>query len=225
MSKADDLIQYYVNRLLWQYRLPKAQNTIAITAKQLIADGVLFQIQDGYELNTALGLQLDVLGKYIGLPRGIGDPAPLPFFGFVDYDGGGNENGLTDYNTAVNNLVVFYEYGYNQQNATDLSDTAYLFMLMLKIALNTSDNTLYGIQQILSGTLRGAVRVVDNRNMTLTYYVNDTALPVSITVLRPYLPRPMGVGISGVIATFNLVTSDGDNLVTSDGDQIISNTD
>lgn len=223
MPNLDQLIDYYVRRLLWQYAKPNAQQTVAISVKQLVADGILFQIQDGYVLDTAVGVQLDVIGKYVGLPRNIGEAAPLPFFGFVDYAGGGNTNGLTDYDSSVNNTVVFYEYDYNEANATALSDTAYRFMLKLKIALNSCDNTLYGIQTVLLELLGTSVRVVDNKDMSLTYYVNDTVLPASLAVLTPYLPKPMGVRIANVIATFNLVTSDGDNLVTSDGDQLISN--
>lgn len=222
-ARVDSLIASYIRLLLWQYQKPKAQQTIAILAKQMVADGILFQIQNGYTLGTAVGAQLDVLGKYVGLPRNIGDPTPLPFFGFVDYAGGGNTNGLTDYTSGVNKDVVFYEYDYNQQNATSLSDTAYLYMLLLKIALNTGDMTLYGIQQTLATTLGGAVRVEDNRDMSLTYYVDDSGLPVSISTLTPYLPKPMGVRIANVVSTFNLITSDGDNIVTGDGDQIISN--
>lgn len=221
MAVTDELISYYVKRLLWQYQKPKAQQTVAILAKQLIADGILFQIQDGYGLASATGKQLDVLGKYIGLPRDIGDPAPLPFFGFVDYTGvGSNTNGLTDYNSAANAEVVFYEYNYNEQNATALSDTSYLFMLLLKIALNTGDMTLYGIQVTLRDVLYNSVRVVDNKDMSLTYYVG-TNIPVSPTVLAPYLPKPMGVRIANVIVQSNLVTDTGDNIVTDTGDQIV----
>lgn len=221
MPNLDSLIAYYVNRLLWEYKLPKAQQTIAITVKQIIADGILFQIQDGYTLGSAIGKQLDVLGKYIGLSRMIGDPTPLPFFGFVSYDGiGDNTNGLTDYESNVNQDVVFYDYDYNQQNVTALSDTAYLYMLFLKIALNTGDMTLYGIQNILADTLDGRVRVVDNADMSLTYYVG-TNIPVTPTVLTPYLPKPMGVRIANVIVQSNLVTGDGANVVTGDGDQIV----
>lgn len=219
----DALIQYYVNRLLWQYQKPKAQQTIAILTKQLVADGILTQIQNGYELTTAIGAQLDVLGKYIGLPRNIGDPTPAPFFGFVDYAGGGNTNGFSDYSSGVNKDVVFYDYNYNEKNATDLSDTSYLFMLLLKIALNTGDMSLYDIQTRLKALVGDAIRVEDNKDMSLTYYIDDSDLPVSITTITPYLPKPMGVRIDSIVSTFNLVTSGGDNIVTGDGDQIISN--
>lgn len=222
MPDIDTLIDYYVRRLLYQYQKPKAQQTIAIYAKQIIADGIIFQIQDGYELNSAIGAQLDVLGKYIGLSRNIGDPDPLPFFGFVDYAGGGNPNGFTDYAGGVNTSGVFYEYDYNAQNATALSDAAYLKMLLLKIALNTGDMTLYGIQTRLLELFGDSVRVTDNADMSLTYSVNVSDLPVSLTVLTPYLPKPMGVRIANVIAQYNFVTSSGDTLITSDGDTFIS---
>lgn len=223
MADTDDLVSYYVNRLLWEYQKPKAQQTIAILIKQLVADGLLWQIEDGFTLDTAVGPQLDILGKYIGLPRTIGDPAPLPFFGFVDYVGANPQNmhGLTDYNSGVNNDAVFYTYGYNAQAATALSDTSYLLMLLFKIQLNISDNTLYTIQNILFTLFGGKVRVVDNANMSLTYYVGSN-LAVSPGVLTPYLPKPMGVRIANVFVTLPIVTGTGDNIVTGTGDTIVA---
>lgn len=223
MASLDTTITYYVGRLLYQYQRPKAQQAIAILVKQIFADGLPWVLQDAFNLNTAIGAQLDTLGKYIGLPRDIGDPTPLPFFGFVDYVNTNpqNQNGLTDYNSSINSGVVFFEYGYSQQAATALSDTSYAFMLFLKIALNTSDNTLYSIQEILLTTLNGNVRVVDNRDMSLTYYVG-TNIPVSPTVLAPYLPRPMGVRVANIIVQNLIITGSGDNIVTGSGDNIVA---
>ena len=223
MADLDTSITYYVGRLLYQYQRPKAQQAIAILVKQLFADGLPWVLQDAFNLDTATGQQLDTLGKYIGLPRDIGDPTPLPFFGFVDYVNTNPQNlhGLTDYNSNINSDVVFFEYGYNQQAATALSDTSYAFMLFLKIALNTSDNTLYSIQKTVSETLRGNVRVVDNRDMSLTYYVGSN-LPVSATVLSPYLPKPMGVRIANIIIENLIITGGGDDIVTDSGDNIVA---
>ncbi len=223
MPDVTDTIQYYVERLLWEYQKPKAQQTIAILVKQALMDGVAWSVQDGFDLNTAVGAQLDTLGKYVGLPRSIGSPTPLPFFGFVDYLRGNpqNENGLTDYGSGINNLGVFYDYGYNKRAATDLGDVAYYYMLLFKLRLNVGDMTLYGIQQALQDVFSGAVRVVDNADMTLDYFVGSN-LVIPEGVLVPYLPKPMGVLIAHIYATNPIVTGDGDNVITEDGDTIVA---
>lgn len=215
-------ITYYVSRLIYEYQRPKAQNTIAILVKQMLMDGLPWSLNEAFNLSTAAGKQLDILGKYIGLPRTIGDPAPLPFFGFVRYSGvGNNPNGLTKYADNDNRNAVFYRYGYNGQNATALSDTSYAFMLLFKIALNHSDSTLYGIQRSLEDTFKGSVRVVDNQDMSLTYYIG-TNLPVSPTTLSPYLPKPMGVRLNPIIGNLNIVTGSGDRIITESGDRIVA---
>lgn len=213
------LVTYYVQRLVYQYQLPKAEATIAILVKQLLADGLPFDLLEAFNLNTAVGAQLNTLGKYIGLPRNIGDAAALPFFGFVDYAGGGNTNGFTDYLGGVNVNGVFYQYDYQGMNATALSDTAFAFMIALKIALNSCDMTLASIQQILATILGGYVQVTDNQDMTLTYHVGP-GIPVSATLLTTYLPKPMGVGINVIIESA-IITGTGDNIVTGTGDTIV----
>lgn len=209
-------IAYYVRLLCYQYQLPKAQNTIAILVKQAQMDGLAVTLQDAFNVRTAVGPQLDTLGKYIGLPRTIGDPAPADFFGYVDYTGGGNPNGFTDYAGGINLTGLFYDYTYFGTRNTALSDTAYRFMLNMKIILNSSDSTLFSIQAFLLLLFGGTVTVVDNRDMTLTYTVSVNA-PVSPTVLQPYLPKPMGVGINLEVLV-DRITHDGDRRITFDND-------
>lgn len=223
-AQVQSAIAYYVRLLVFQYQLPKAQNTIAILVKQVLMDGLPEAVQNAYNVPQpgvpgAQGRQLDILGKYIGIPRNIGDPTPLPFFGFVDYAGGGNENGFSNYDGTTNPLGVFFLYQYQGTMNTDLSDDSYAFMMALKIVLNSSDGTLYSIQRFLDTLLPGFVTVTDNQDMTLTYTISLDA-PVSPTVIEPYLPRPMGVGVT--ISTFStLGTDDGDTIVTDGGDGIL----
>lgn len=218
----DQAIAYYVGRLLFQYQKPKAQQNIAILANIGVADLLPLQVQDAYDPYKAVGPQLDVIGKYVGLPRNIGDAAPVPFFGFVRYDGvGDNPNGMTSYNTTDNIGVLFFRYSYQGNLNTALSDLAYAFMIAMKIVLNSNDGTLASIQQLLHDVLPDFVTIVDNADMTLTYSISVNA-PVSPTVLAPYLPKPMGVSLS--IKTFaTIITGTGDDVVTDTGDKIIVN--
>lgn len=220
MQDLDTAINYYVGRLIYQYQQPNAQQTVAIFAKQLLVDGLPWTLQDAFDLNTATGAQLDVLGKYVGLPRDIGEPTPLPFFGFVRYSGvGSNNNGMQLYAGGENEEVVFYRYGYNQTNATALSDTSYLFMILFKIALNNCDQTLAAVQALLKQLTNGSVKVIDNADMTIVYQVGP-GIPVNAAVLTPYLPKPMGVGMT-VQTLVTLITGTGDDIVTDTGDTVV----
>lgn len=75
-----DIVSYYVGLLIIQYaEKPKAQGTIATFAEPLIlpqddpnAETVPLAVQNGYNVigdDIAVGAQLDVLGKYVGVTR------------------------------------------------------------------------------------------------------------------------------------------------------------
>lgn len=65
-----ELILYYVNLLVLQYReKPKARETIATIVDPAVMDMLPIDVQDAFELGSAVGKQLDVLGKYCGVTR------------------------------------------------------------------------------------------------------------------------------------------------------------
>lgn len=81
-----ELADYYVERLIAQYRtLPKARDTVAIVVKQALADDLATQVQNAFDVDSAVGAQLDVIGKYVGVPRNIGAPNSQGFFGLWSY--------------------------------------------------------------------------------------------------------------------------------------------
>lgn len=216
----DNLISFYTKLLVFQYQLPKAIAQMNIIEKQLLMDGLGLMVRDAYNPYTAVGPQLDVIGKYVGLPRNIGPAASLPFFGFVRSAGGGNMNGFISVNNAFNRSVVFYQAAYKGTQQTALSDTSYAFMMALKIILNSSDGTLASIQAFLAALLPGVVTVTDNTDMTLTYTITGNP-PVDVTTLSAYLPKPMGVGL--IIRTNSFIVTDtGDNLITDTGQNLVT---
>ena len=259
------LCNYYVQRLIFQYSdKPNAQRLIAILAKQGLLNDLASELLTAFNLDSAVGPQLDVVGKYIGASRiqgsatspgyfslwdstsaldptkyqGTWDPTtntpPLPpaaagnngwwyaasaaglstapiaatfVLGDVIVSNGTNwsqdqtdsANGLTDSNSsATNAFATFYGYGQATVQINSLADPAYRIVLQLKSIINTSDGTLYGINKLLSTLFPGKIFVVDNQNMTLTYYVSSV-ITLSAAVLALFLPRPMGVGITVII--------------------------
>lgn len=215
---------YYVARLILQYRgLPRARATVAINSKAAVADMIFAQIGPAFDLATATGKQLDILGKYIGVPRNIGPSSSVDYFGYASAAGGGNMNGYTSVLGGVNVAPVYYRANSNQRQNTDLTDVQYRFVLQLKIVLNSTDNTMYSIQNYIKMFFPGLISVVDNHDMTMTYTVSPD-VPLPLSVLEAYLPAPMGVGINvntpSTQAEF--IASNGDHLVDSSGNRFIS---
>ena len=71
MSQSD-IENYYANLLILQYRtLDKARAHIKALVRNAFANGLLKKVIDGFNIDTAVGKQLDILGKYIGLSRNV----------------------------------------------------------------------------------------------------------------------------------------------------------
>ena len=67
---ADQLNQYYAYLLIAQYRnLPRASTTIIALVNMISMDLLPLTLLDAFDLDTAVGVQLDILGKYQGITR------------------------------------------------------------------------------------------------------------------------------------------------------------
>lgn len=65
-----ELIDYYVGLLIIQYSgKPKAEGTVSAFVAPVVMDSLPLQIQTAFNIDTAVGVQLDVLGKYVGVSR------------------------------------------------------------------------------------------------------------------------------------------------------------
>lgn len=65
-----ELKAYYADLLILQYRSkPRAYATIQASVDLFIQNQILFAIRDAFDIDTAIGAQLDILGKYAGVSR------------------------------------------------------------------------------------------------------------------------------------------------------------
>jgi hypothetical protein len=66
----NELIQFYSDLLIMQFRgKPKAVAHIKALVGISVMDQLPLLVQAGYEIETAVGVQLDVIGKYVGVTR------------------------------------------------------------------------------------------------------------------------------------------------------------
>lgn len=200
----NQLTDYYAGLLAYLYRnQSNAVRQIQLYTKQVLGDYLSAQLETCFAVDTAVGAQLDIIGKYVGVARNIGDviPSTQEYFGFELYQGGGNTHGFGDYTNSFTNAgFIFYLYQFSNGVPSLLTDEQYRIIIKLKIITNTSDGTLYSIQQAMASFLGGTVSVVDAQDMTLVYAIQDFP-PISLTVLRQYLPRPMTLGLSVVVVS------------------------
>ena len=198
------IVEHYKDLLLEQYvNAERARSTIGALTRPAICDLVELDVQNAFDIETATGVQLDVLGEYIGFSRTITTVIDRYYFTLVDYNNPTvDESGFTDYtDQALNSGSSFYLYAYQNTSFTNLIDDIYRPLLKLKIILNMSLNTMAEIATELWASFGSDLICYDNEDMSILYLINSSSTTLaSIAVTAGLLPKPMGVRISGVFA-------------------------
>jgi hypothetical protein len=97
-----EILDYYQSLMARQYAdLPRASANIRNYVAQANGENFLPQLDQAFNLDTAVGAQLDIIGKYIGVSRIVNVPLTTQYFGFWDYTvvdpDDQNPNGFYDY--------------------------------------------------------------------------------------------------------------------------------
>ncbi len=197
----DTLLDYYAKLLIIQYRtLPKAEATIKCLVDNSMCDGLPLQLKACFDLDTAVGSQLTILGIIVGVPRNVyGLDLEHTFFQFTRYSGSPTGVGFGLYSDSPYPISLFRRY---QNNATyTLTDFELRSLIRLKIIYNNTFSSLKNIVDGLWDIFGSEVQVVDNRNMTITFNVDSVYTNAMLAAeYLGILPKPMGVS-----ATVNLV--------------------
>lgn len=202
------VLDHYVNLLIIQYHSKdKAKATISALVDTILANGLIFLINDAFNLETAVGVQLDTIGKYVGVDRFYSVTDPIDYFAVTPYSEVSPEThqkyGFSQYASfpaSIGNGTITYDSVITIANA--LNDDDYRILLKLKIARNYSNHSHQSIDAILFEFFGVTVFATSPNDMTMAFNVTNAA-PVGIVaaaVQKDILPRPMGVS-----ATVNMV--------------------
>jgi hypothetical protein len=202
----DTGIEYYKDLLLYQYiNQPKARQTIGLLVSQALVDLLPVEINNAFNLETAVGPQFDIIGQYIGLDRVIEAIIVRDYFTLDDYTSPLTSGafGFTDYTVPTQNISAsFYLYIFFDTPTNSLEDNEYRLLLKLKSYLNSSLLSVYEINNALSELFgKNGVFCADQTDMTLSYFVSEElSRIVQIAYNEALLPKPMGVLISGLFS-------------------------
>lgn len=202
MTTTDDLIEYYAELLIAQYNnKPKAIATVQALVSEIVADQIIQQVEDGFDIDTALGAQLTTLGIYVGAPRNIfglsltktffampsySDPSPLSYKGFAFYSDPVEPFWYFAFYADADNLIYI------------LSDSDLRTLIKYLADVNSSDHGLGAIDEILFKYFGNYVTLNDNLDMTITY-LDDPSDPSNfykIVKAIGALPSPAGVQVN-----------------------------
>lgn len=156
MSKYTDLItNYHSQKPLFVNHVDLITRPLTDTANAMTAFITEFDIDE------ASGVQLDILGKWIGRTRVVSQPISGIYFSF-DTDGLGFDQGV-------------WQGPYDPDAGfTNLSDETYRIILKAKIAINHWNGTNETLPAILDTALAGSgltMQIVDNQDMTISVWV------------------------------------------------------
>jgi len=202
-----ELVEYYVNLLIIQYKnKAKAEAHVQTLMEQEIIFELIKAVESAYNIddslgNTAQGVQLNVIAKYVGAERVItGIDFSRIFFGGVDY----NEPtpyvdivGSIDYSETDPPDAQILTYETDEQSALSLTDQELLLIIQMKILQNNSNHSVGEIDDLLDQFFGDSVIFTDEKNMTISY-IFDTDLQriVEISVAQMALPKPASVGLN-----------------------------
>jgi len=203
ITTVDDLIAYYQNLLIIQYKtLVKATSTIAALATEVVASMIYTQVQDGFNLDSAIGVQLDTLGAYVGAYRFLANfTFSNNFMAYPLYSNVSASSvvGFSSYSDVTPPIGYWKLYSTTGASLT-MSDGELQLLTKYMIAVHASDMTISSIDLILQTYFGTYATLTDNLDMTITYTHNslDTSQLFSIVEFIGALPKPAGVGVNVV---------------------------
>ncbi|MEE9653900.1 DUF2612 domain-containing protein [Kluyvera ascorbata] len=148
-----------------------------------------------FDLDTAVGVQLDQVGEWIGRTRYVSEPISGIYFAW-DTEGLGYDQGV-------------WQGPYDPDNGyTALSDDTYRVILKAKVAINNWDGQNESLPDILDTALAGSglrMQIIDNQDMTISVWVfpdvdiADVSLELLAAIRQGYLTvKAAGVWSGGI---------------------------
>lgn len=199
-----DLLDYYKGLLIIQYAsLPNALGTVEAYVAQLIQDQIVQKVQDAFDINTAIGVQLNILGTYRGQNRQVFGLVPANYMALPEYNDPNASTyfGLAEYNDP-DPTWNFMQYNDLNGLAYTLTDSQMRRIILFEAMIDSCPMGYGELDAILYAFFGANVNLVDNLNMSMTYnhLVTDPDLDslFDIAVLSDALPHPAGVSFNVV---------------------------
>ena len=197
MSKYTDLItSYHMDKPLFMQHIDLSTRPLSDTA------GAMTSLITAFDIDKAMGVQLDILGEWIGRKRTVAIPIAGVYFAF-DTEGLGWDQGA-------------WQGPYDPDSGyTSLSDETYRIILKAKIAINQWDGTNDALKAILDAALAGSglrMQIVDGQDMTISIWVfpetdiSSVSLELIAAIRQGYLTVKAAGVWAGNIQTPSILT-------------------
>ncbi|MGT8800790.1 DUF2612 domain-containing protein [Klebsiella pneumoniae] len=156
MSKYTDLItNYHAGK-------PKFVEHVDLSTRPLIdVSAATSGLITAFDVDTAVGVQLDVIGEWVGRSRRVSTPVTGVYFS-LDEEKVGWDQGI-------------WQGPYDPDDGyIELGDDVYRFVIKVKIAINNWNGQNDTLPEIINNALDGAgirLSVIDNQDMSISVWV------------------------------------------------------
>ena len=185
--------EYYANLLILQYRNKhNARETVKLGASIYLADGLVFELNDILNIDTAVGAQLDLIGQILGCSRNIyGLNLDKNYFSFEKEDALGYSD-----KTALSQ-GYWKTYRNSIGSAYALPDDDYRYLLKFKAAYNLRRGSWGELDEIYHTFFGDELIMENNKDLSVTYYKSDAiSTALNVAIFLGYIQPPMGIKYS-----------------------------
>lgn len=197
MITIDDLKTAYGNALIMQYRTkPRALATVKALTSEVWLDGLAIDESECFNLDEAVGAQLDVIGRIVGVNRNIfGLDLAHDFFEMTTYSGSPVGVDMQRYSDSPSGPEIMLRY--NSDATYTMSDFEMRYLIKLKIIFNTTQRTLKALIDSFYLIFGSSVVITDNLDMTMDYDVSEPYHNVfTVAEYLNIIPKPMAVAVT-----------------------------
>lgn len=197
----EDIKSHYKDLLIYQYKgQPKAEAMVDLIADIYYNDNILQDIQDAFFIDTAIGQQLDYIGKVVGIDRnyfGLELKQGVYFaFSLEPQDQTADRKSFQlnmVEGTIVNNASFV-------SGSNILNDDEFRFLIKLKIIYNNTDCSMGAIDDALYQYFGNEVQMTSSGGMTMQYWITSKDnKKANIAKRKGVFPKPAGVLLNFVI--------------------------
>lgn len=181
----------YLSLITSQHRKPKFVSTVQASIDPLIdCIDFLESINDGFDLESATDLPLQIIAEWVGAANSIPNSIPIAFFGFA-----GQQGSLPMRETNDPTFVSGYwrESGVSGFRALSMSKDLFKKVVKAKIKLNHSDCTIDSAKEIMEMVLDKGFKIKDNLDMTVTFSFLENYDVSDRELVKLMFPLPSGV--------------------------------
>lgn len=198
-DRLQTLIDYYANLLIIQYNnKPKAKATMEALIKAVLSDDIFFKVRDGYSVETAIGAQLDIIGKYVDVDRFYTGQEFSNLFSFILYDEvdapPSDRIGFAVYADFETIEGSWLSYAGTISEDFVLPDEDFRKLIKLRIIQNNSNHSHAEIDKAVHDAFGSFLQPDSANNMQMDYFLSGELSPVAtVAKQKNVLPRPAGV--------------------------------